>query len=139
MASPARCGNPSSEEIQLGGLCRRDGRNLPTVYTPPSGQSRREGACGDSMNFLDQAVAEGHYAKKQILCKDRLISWSHRSRFELGLQLAREFSGKRILDYGCGDGTFLAMLMAQEAPPAGAVGCEINASLVEDCNRRLGD
>lgn len=91
------------------------------------------------MTFLDQAVGEGHYARKQILCKDWLISWSHRSRFELGLQLAREFSGKRILDYGCGDGTFLAMLMAQDAPPARAVGCEINASLVENCSRRLGD
>lgn len=91
------------------------------------------------MSYVNQAVGEGHYAKKQILCKDRLISWSHRSRFELGLRLAREFAGKRILDYGCGDGTFLAMLMAQPTPPAIAIGCEIKAGIVEDCRHRLGN
>ncbi len=63
-------------------------------------------------NALNDAISDGHYAKKQLLCKDWLIAWSHRSRFQMGLGLAREFSGKRVLDYGCGDGTFLAMLMS---------------------------
>jgi SAM-dependent methyltransferase len=88
---------------------------------------------------LSEAVRSGHYAKKQILCKDWLISWSHRSRFNLGLRLARRFSGKKILDYGCGDGTFLAMLMATTEAPAAAVGCEIAVDLVRDCEVRLGD
>lgn len=89
------------------------------------------------MSNLDESIREGHYAQKQILCKDWLISWSHRSRFQMGLKLAREFSGKRILDYGCGDGTFLAMLMVGSFPPSAAVGAEAHGSLAEDCRARL--
>lgn len=84
-------------------------------------------------------IAEGHYARKQILSASRLIAWSHRRRFEMALELTRGFAGKRILDYGCGDGTFLALLMSQDYAPAGAVGAEISNELVEDCRRRLGE
>lgn len=92
------------------------------------------------MSDLTQAVREGHYAKKQILSKDRLIAWSHRARFETGLRLAREHAaGRRVLDYGCGDGSFLAMLSEESASaPRAAVGAELSADLVEDCRRRLG-
>lgn len=86
----------------------------------------------------DESLRAGHYAAKQIFCKDRLIAWSHRRRFEVGLGLARELAGKRILDYGCGDGTFLALLMAGDAPPAAAVGAELDGFQVEDCRARLG-
>ncbi len=89
------------------------------------------------MTPLDESIHEGHYAKKQILCKDWLISWSHRRRFLLGLELAREISGRRILDYGCGDGTFLWMLMASSFAPSEAVGAEVHESLVTDCAARL--
>jgi SAM-dependent methyltransferase len=44
----------------------------------------------------------------------------------------------RVLDYGCGDGTFLALWMATEARPAVAVGAELDAFQVEDCRKRLG-
>jgi len=88
---------------------------------------------------MKNGVREGHFAKKQIFCKDRLISWSHRRRFEVGLSLARQFAGKRILDYGCGDGTFLAMLMADSVAPSEAVGCDLHVNLVEDCRTRLGN
>jgi SAM-dependent methyltransferase len=80
----------------------------------------------------------GHYAAKQIFCKDRLIAWSHRRRFAVGLSLARRFSGKRLLDYGCGDGTFLAMLMGGGFAPARAIGAELDDFQVNDCRRRLG-
>jgi SAM-dependent methyltransferase len=80
----------------------------------------------------------GHYATKQIFCKDRLIAWSHRRRFEVGLQLAARFTGRRILDYGCGDGTFLALLCAGPSPPAEALGVEIDEFQVNDCRTRLG-
>lgn len=90
------------------------------------------------MRAVSNAVREGHYARKQIFCRDWLISWSHRSRFEIGLELAREFAGKRVLDYGCGDGTFLGMLMASSAAPAEAVGVEVDGAVVEDCRQRLG-
>ena len=91
------------------------------------------------MSDVNEALQEGHYAKKQIFCKDWLISWSHNSRFQIGLRLARQFAGQRILDYGCGDGTFLAMLMATEAAPGAAVGAEVHSELVEDCLKRICD
>jgi SAM-dependent methyltransferase len=86
----------------------------------------------------DGALRGGHYAAKQIFCRDHLIAWSHRRRFEVGLRLAREFAGLRLLDYGCGDGTFLALLMAGTSPPAAAVGAELDGVQVVDCRTRLG-
>lgn len=84
-------------------------------------------------------LRDGHYATKQIFSKDRLIAWSHRQRFETGLRIAARFSGRRIIDYGCGDGTFLALLDASGHPPAVAVGAELDAFQVADCRRRLAD
>ena len=86
---------------------------------------------------IDRELAGGHYAAKQIFCKDRCIAWSHRSRFEMGLRLARRFAGQRLLDYGSGDGTFLAMLDASDAPPAEAFGVELDDVQVDDCNARF--
>ena len=90
------------------------------------------------MSNLSRAVSEGHYARKQILSRDRLIAWSHRSRFEVGLRLARRLRARRVLDYGCGDGSFLAMLMSGENAPREAVGAELSDGLVDDCRRRHG-
>lgn len=87
----------------------------------------------------DPALREGHYATKQIFCKDRLVAWSHRRRFETGLRLARRFKGQRILDYGCGDGTLLALLNAGSTPPAEAVGAELDEFQISDCRARLGN
>jgi len=87
---------------------------------------------------IDPALRDGHYATKQIFCKDHLIAWSHRRRFEAGLQLAARFKGQRILDYGCGDGTFLALLMSGPSAPAEAVGVEIDEAQVAGCRTRLG-
>src|SRR5436190_22241918 len=84
------------------------------------------------------ALAEGHFAKKQIFSKSWLISWSHRRRFETALRLAQQFAGRRILDYGCGDGTFLKMLMDGPSPPAESIGAELLSSTADDCRRRLG-
>lgn len=88
---------------------------------------------------LDAAISEGHYARKQLLCRSRLISWSHRSRFEAGLRLARRVRAGRVLDYGCGDGTFAAMLASDgEARLGEVVGVEIGEELVSDCRARHG-
>jgi SAM-dependent methyltransferase len=89
------------------------------------------------MTNLDKSIREGHYAQKQIHSRARLIAWSHQRRFSTALMLARAFAGQRVLDYGCGDGTFLAMLMGQAAVPALAVGAEIHPDLIEDCRRRF--
>ena len=89
------------------------------------------------MASLDKSIGEGRFAKKQILSRDRIIAWSHRRRFQLGVQLAQQFAGKRILDYGCGDGSFLAMLMSSPATPRTAIGAEIHPELVADCQARF--
>lgn len=83
-------------------------------------------------------ISDGHYARKQIFSRSRIISWSHRRRFQVGLDLASALSGQQLLDYGCGDGTFLAMLMERKDSPASAVGAEIDDSVVADCRKRLG-
>jgi SAM-dependent methyltransferase len=85
---------------------------------------------------LRDAVSGGHYAQKQILSRDRLVAWSHARRFAMALKLARRFSGKRILDYGSGDGTFLALAMMADSPPAEAVGAELLGDVIEDCRKR---
>lgn len=91
------------------------------------------------MPNLARAVQEGHYAKKQFSSKAGLISWGHKRRFQVAVDLAREFVGKRLLDYGSGDGTFLAMLAAEPFAPAEAVGAELFAHTVDECNKRLGE
>ena len=83
-------------------------------------------------------IARGHYAAKQLFSRSWLIAWSHRRRVEMALEIARRFPAARVLDYGCGDGTFLALLMRQANPPRQAVGAEITADLVDDCRARLG-
>lgn len=87
----------------------------------------------------NQAVDEGHYARKQIHCKSKLISWSHQSRFDYGIKLASGFGDRIVLDYGCGDGTFLAMLRETDHPPLKSVGAEISEKLIQDCVNRLGN
>src|SRR5690348_13315487 len=59
-------------------------------------------------NTAIHTVQFGHYAKKQIFCKDPVIAWSHRSRFQVARKLLEVYGSQILLDYGCGDGTFLA-------------------------------
>lgn len=91
------------------------------------------------MSGSEQSIVGGHFAKKQLFSKSWLISWSHRSRFHVALELAREFAGKRLLDYGCGDGSFLAMLMETPHAPSLAVGAEVDPRVLADCRDRVDD
>jgi SAM-dependent methyltransferase len=79
------------------------------------------------------AVKEGHYHQKQLGCKSAIISWSHRSRFDVGLHLLGP-SPRKLLDYGCGDGTFLVMAADRIQEGCGA---DIAVDQVEDCRKRL--
>ena len=97
------------------------------------------GSTGKKILDANAALRDGHYAAKQIYCRDRLVAFSHRRRFETALKLASMFRGKRLLDYGCGDGTFLAMLCATGDRPSTAVGAELDDAQVNDCRARLGD
>jgi SAM-dependent methyltransferase len=89
------------------------------------------------MSILLDSVRSGFYARKQINSRSRLIAWSHRGRFATGLRLAQEVPGARTLDYGCGDGTFLALLMNGASAPRIAVGAELTPEIVSDCRERF--
>ena len=88
------------------------------------------------MSDLHSAISTGHYARKQLFSSDKLVAWSHARRFSTGITLAREFRGKRVLDFGSGDGTFLALAMMSGDAPAEGAGAEITREVVEDCRRR---
>lgn len=79
------------------------------------------------------AVTRGHYWRKQLGCRSGVIAWSHASRFRMALRLAGASPG-RLLDYGSGDGTFLAM--AADRLREG-VGADIASDAVADCRTRL--
>jgi SAM-dependent methyltransferase len=81
-------------------------------------------------------IADGHYARKQLHCPSRVVAWSHGSRFELARALVKPYAGGRLLDYGCGDGTFVAMVHALFAEARGA---DVDPHQIEACRRRLGD
>lgn len=88
------------------------------------------------MPNLRDAIQQGHYARKQIFSRDKLVAWSHSRRFATAVSLAGGFKGKRVLDYGCGDATFLAMTMLTDAAPALAVGAELSSEAVNECRLR---
>ena len=80
-------------------------------------------------------LRDGDYARKQIYCPSRVVAWSHGSRFALARALTAPHAGGRLLDYGCGDGTFIAMVHADFREAAGA---DVDAGQVAECSRRLG-
>jgi SAM-dependent methyltransferase len=82
----------------------------------------------------DDRVREGAYARRQLFAGFRLLRWSHGSRFRLARELAEPYAGARLLDYGCGDGTFLSMV--HDLFPV-AVGAEVDAALAADAARRF--
>jgi 2-polyprenyl-3-methyl-5-hydroxy-6-metoxy-1,4-benzoquinol methylase len=81
-----------------------------------------------------QLVAGGAYARKQLFCKNRVVAWSHGTRFRLGRRLAEPYAGRKLLDYGCGDGTFLALV--HDLFPV-AVGADVDPKQTADCVRRF--
>ena len=88
---------------------------------------------------VDRTIDAGCYAREQIHSRDRLIAWSHRRRFSTALMLGRQFADRRLLDYGCGDGTFLGLLMSGSARPSAAMGAEIDQEMVDDLRSRFAD
>jgi SAM-dependent methyltransferase len=79
-------------------------------------------------------VATGHFEKKQILSSNRLVAWSHRSRFERARELLQPLAGGRLLDYGTGDGTLLKQCV--DLFP-NAVGADMAGHQVDDCRKRF--
>ena len=85
---------------------------------------------------LEQALQTGHYARKQLFSRNRILQWSHRSRYSMARRMVEPYAGGSLLDYGCGDGTFLAMV--HDLFPR-ATGAEIDRARVEECQTRLRD
>ncbi|MFZ0890455.1 MAG: methyltransferase domain-containing protein [Candidatus Binataceae bacterium] len=86
------------------------------------------------MSNLAKAIEQGHYARKQLFCRDPIVAWSHASRFRLARRLVAPYAGDILLDYGCGDGTFLAMV--HDLFPR-MVGVD-DAGQAADCRSRFG-
>ncbi|HEX8694947.1 MAG TPA: class I SAM-dependent methyltransferase [Longimicrobium sp.] len=82
----------------------------------------------------DARLREGAYARKQLFGGIGLLRWSHGSRFRVARELAAPYAGRRLLDYGCGDGTFLATV--RDLFPE-AVGAEVDPGLVADAAARF--
>jgi 2-polyprenyl-3-methyl-5-hydroxy-6-metoxy-1,4-benzoquinol methylase len=80
------------------------------------------------------SIPAGHYAQKQLLSRSALVRWSHGSRFRLARTLVTPFAGHRLLDFGCGDGTFLGLV--QDIFPD-AVGADADAEQIADCASRF--
>lgn len=80
------------------------------------------------------ALSGGAYARKQIFSRSRLVAWSHGSRFAVAGALVSPYAGGRLLDYGCGDGTFVAMVHDRFAR---AIGTDMDATQLADCAARF--
>jgi len=80
-------------------------------------------------------LRSGEYARKQLFGSG-LIGWSHGRRFRAARRMVAPYAGAALLDYGCGDGTFLALV--RDLFPR-AAGAEIDPALVEDARRRFGE
>jgi SAM-dependent methyltransferase len=83
----------------------------------------------------DQLLRDGDYARKQIFCPSHVVRWSHGSRFDLARRLVAPQAGGRLLDYGCGDGTFVAMVHRDFRE---CVGLDVDPAQIGECRARLG-
>jgi 2-polyprenyl-3-methyl-5-hydroxy-6-metoxy-1,4-benzoquinol methylase len=79
-------------------------------------------------------ICPGHYARKQLFSRSGLVRWSHGSRFRLARELVAPFARRRLLDFGCGDGTFLSLV--QDLFPE-AIGVDAAADQIADCVLRF--
>jgi 2-polyprenyl-3-methyl-5-hydroxy-6-metoxy-1,4-benzoquinol methylase len=80
-------------------------------------------------------LRQGHYARKQLFSRNAVVAWSHRRRFARALDLVTPYAGGALLDYGCGDGTFIALAHDLFAE---STGTDIDDAQVKGCSERLG-
>lgn len=85
--------------------------------------------------MTDDPLRSGEYARKQLFGRRGLMAWSHGRRFRTARRLVEPYAGAALLDYGCGDGTFLALV--RDLFPR-ATGGEIDPALVADARARFG-
>ncbi|HET7694627.1 MAG TPA: class I SAM-dependent methyltransferase [Vicinamibacterales bacterium] len=85
--------------------------------------------------MTDSLLRDGDYARKQLYCPSGVVRWSHGSRFDLARRLVARRAGGRLLDYGCGDGTFVAMVHDNFRE---VCGWDVDPGQVAACRTRLG-
>ena len=85
--------------------------------------------------MTDNLLRDGDYARKQLYCPSGVVRWSHGSRFDLAKRLVADRAGGRLLDYGCGDGTFVAMVH-RDFPETR--GWDVDPGQIAECQSRLG-
>jgi len=103
---------------------------------PPTDPAKPGTAVNREPSTADDVLRSGDYARKQIYCPSRVVAWSHGSRFDLARTLVAPRAGGRLLDYGCGDGTFVAMVHADFRETLGA---DVDRGQLRECALRLGD
>jgi SAM-dependent methyltransferase len=86
------------------------------------------------MRADEDLLAEGTFAKKQLFCRDRVIAWSHKSRFRTARRLVAASRGRSLLDYGCGDGTLVACI--SDLFPQ-VVGADLDPIEIGRCSERF--
>lgn len=77
----------------------------------------------------------GSYAKKQLFGTNLFLLWSHRARFRFAVKLVHSIKPKYLLDYGCGDGTFLFLIGDRVSHRAGF---DYDENQIEGCSQRFG-
>lgn len=76
------------------------------------------------------------YAGRRLLGAEKVVGWSHARRFRLGRNLVEPYAGRRFLDYGCGDGSFLAFV--HDLFPV-AVGTDVDPGQINYCAKRFSE
>lgn len=88
------------------------------------------------MNQNSDLLKSGGYAVKQIFSNCTILRWSHQTRFNKGIELVTKLKPASIVDYGCGDATFLILL---KLVVKRKLGLEIDTTQLELLKNRFKD
>jgi 2-polyprenyl-3-methyl-5-hydroxy-6-metoxy-1,4-benzoquinol methylase len=86
------------------------------------------------MNDNNEILKSGTFATKQIFSACKILRWSHQARFKKAFDLVSHYKANTILDYGCGDGTFLLFV---DKLYKRKVGIEINPQDIQNLKNRF--
>jgi len=93
-----------------------------------------------TLRAVDERLVQRYSARLAKFGDDpRTLGWdkreSQQARFGVALSMM-DFSGKRVLDVGCGLADFLDFLQQHGQAPAHYTGCDINRDLLTRCAER---
>lgn len=78
----------------------------------------------------------GQYAQKQLLSPSRIVRFSHGSRFLYAKNIVERSCPDTLVDYGCGDGTFLLLI---DALVKSKIGFDVDPQQIESCIKRYSN